>query len=215
MSDFVAHSSAPIAPVTVNEKDELRRQFYETLDSIKEAIKTRFDQDDLKVLNQIESCLITAANKDYLSSDELLNKLSDLSEIIDLDELKSELEELPVYIKMYNKESEIPLLKVTKVSTICDVLTKKQSFKESLPQIDKLLSFYNVVPLVSATAERSFSVMRRIKSWLRSTMSHNSLNNRMFSTIHKNRIDDICTTAIAKDFVQANEQRRHYFGRFE
>jgi hypothetical protein len=84
-----------IAPVTLNEKDELRRQFCETLDSIKEAIKTRFDQDDLNVLNEIESCLLTAANKKYSSSDELLNKLGDLSEIIDLDGLKNELEELP------------------------------------------------------------------------------------------------------------------------
>ena len=84
MSNYVVYSSTPIAPATVNEKDELRRQFYETLDSIKEAIKTRFDQGDLEVLNEIESCLITAANKDYGSSDELLNKLSGLSEIIDL-----------------------------------------------------------------------------------------------------------------------------------
>ena len=91
MFNYVEHSSTPIAPATVNEKDELRRQFYETLDSIKEAIKTRFDQDDLEVLNETESCLITAANKGYSSSDELLNKLSGLSEIIDLDDLKSEL----------------------------------------------------------------------------------------------------------------------------
>ena len=84
MSNYVVYSSTPIAPATVNEKDELRRQFYETLDAIKEAIKTRFDQGDLEVLNEIESCLITAANKDYGSSDELLNKLSGLSEIIDL-----------------------------------------------------------------------------------------------------------------------------------
>ena len=121
MSNYVVHSSTPIAPATVNEKDELRRQF-ET-DSIKEAIQTRFDQDDLQVLNEIESCLITAANKDYSSSDELLNKLSGLSEIIDLNDLKSELEELPVYIKLHNRESQITLLKVTKVSTNCDVLT--------------------------------------------------------------------------------------------
>lgn len=155
------------------------------------------------------------ANKEYSSSNELVDKLGDLSEVIDLQELKNELQELPVHIKLYNRESEIPLRKVTKVSTICDVLNKKQSSKESLPEIDKLLCLYNSVPLVSATAERSFSVMRRIKSWLRSTMSANSLNNRMFSTIHKNRIDDVCTFKIAKDFVQASEQRRKYFGRFE
>ena len=99
-----------------------------------------------------ESCLNTAGKKDYSSSYELLNKLGDLSEIIDLDELKSELGEFPVDFKLY-RGSEIPLLKVTEVSIICDILTKKQSFKERVPQIDRLLSFYNVVPLVSATAE--------------------------------------------------------------
>ena len=67
-----------------NEKDELWCQFYETFDSIKQAINTRFDQDDLEVLNEIESCLMNAANKDYSSSDKVLNKLSDLSEIIRL-----------------------------------------------------------------------------------------------------------------------------------
>ena len=99
-----------------------RHQLYETLDSVKEAVKTCFDQDDLEVLNEIESCLITAANKDYSSSNELLNKLSGLSEIIDLDDLKSELEEPPAHTKLHNRESEIPLLKVTKVLTIFDVL---------------------------------------------------------------------------------------------
>jgi hypothetical protein len=43
---------------------------------------------------------LTAANKKSSSSDELLNKLGDLSEIIDVDGLKNELEELPVYIKL-------------------------------------------------------------------------------------------------------------------
>ena len=36
----------------------------------------------------------------------------------------------------------------------------------------------------------------------------------MFSTIKKNRIDDVCTSKVAKDFVQVNEERRNYFGLF-
>ena len=28
---------------------------------------------------------------------------------------------------------------------------------------------------------------------------------KTFSTIHKNRIDDVCVSTIAKDFIQANE----------
>ena len=36
----------------------------------------------------------------------------------------------------------------------------------------------------SATAGRTFSVMRQVKSWLRSAMSSNTLNNRLFVQYH-------------------------------
>ena len=214
MTDYLVHSSAPIAQVTLNEKEELRRMYYEALDTFKEAIKTRFDQNDLQVLEQIETCLLRAANKESFDTGDFFDSLGVISEVIDLQELKNELKEIPVHIKLYNHESTIPLKRVTKVSTICDVFNQKQSSKETLPEIHKLLCLYNSVPLGSATAVRSFGAMRRIKSWLRSTMSGNSLNNRMFNTIQKNHIDDVCTSKVAKDFVQVNEQRRNYFGLF-
>ena len=56
--------------------------------------------------------------------------------------------------------------------------------------------------------------MRRIKSWLRSTMSENSLNNKMFATIYKDRIDAVDSERVAKVFVASSEQRRRYFGKF-
>ena len=172
MTDYLVHSSAPIAQVTLNEKEELRRMYYETLDTFKEAIKTRFDQNDLQVLEQIETCLLRAANKESFDTGDFFDSLGAISEA---QELKNELKEIPVHIKLYNHESTIPLKRVTKVSTICDVLNQKQSSKETLPEIHKLLCLYNSVPLGSATAERSFSAMRRIKSWLRSMMSGNRL----------------------------------------
>ena len=53
--------------------------------------------------------------------------------------------------------------------------------------------------------------MRRIKSWLISTMSENSLNNEVFDTIHKHRIDAVGSESVAKVFVASNEQRQRYF----
>ena len=67
----------------------------------------------------------------------------------------------------------------------------------------------------SATAEHTFSVIRQVKSWLRSTMSSNTLNNRLFSTIHKQRIDEVSALDVAKEFVEVNEQRRMYFGHYD
>ena len=46
-------------------------------------------------------------------------------------------------------------------------------------------------------------------------MSGNSLNNRMFSNIHKQRMEEVSVLDVAKEFVEVNEQRRMFFGRFD
>ena len=43
--------------------------------------------------------------------------------------------------------------------------------------------------------------MRRIKAWLRSSISENSLNHRMFATVHKGRIDAEQSKNIAEEFA--------------
>ena len=101
--------------------------------------------------------------------------------------LGQELADLNVHIKLFNKESTAPLKKVTKISTVCQVLNKQPTQKKCLSEVHKLLQLYCGITLVSASAERSFSVMRRIKTWLRSTMRDNS---RMFANIHMNVFDN-------------------------
>ena len=56
--------------------------------------------------------------------------------------------------------------------------------------------------------------MRQIKSWIRSTMSNNSLNKQIFySIIHKNRIDDVCTNIIAQNFTKPMRSEKTILGR--
>jgi len=64
-------------------------------------------------------------------------------------------------------------------------------------------------------SQRTFNVMRRVKSWLRSSMPSNTSNNRMFRVIHKRRIHEMSTKDVVKEFVEINEQRKIYFGQFE
>jgi len=58
-------------------------------------------------------------------------------------------------------------------------------------------------------------VMRRVKSWLRSSMSSNTLNNTIFSVIRKQRIDEVAAQEVAKEFVEINKQRRIYVAQFQ
>ena len=50
-----------------------------------------------------------------------------------------ELADLHAHIKLFNKESTTPLKKVKKVSTVCEVLSKKPTSKKCFLEIRKLL----------------------------------------------------------------------------
>ena len=58
-----------------------------------------------------------------------------------------------------------------------------------LNQVALLVKFILLMPATNAVSERSASAMRRIKTYLRSTMSQQRLNNIMVLHIHKNLTD--------------------------
>ena len=211
--DYATDRSSPSPVKEVNITTELLRLYYEAVDSVVEALQRRFCQEDLGTLQAIESCLLEIVNKDA-SPEEIRSKLKSLPAVINTNTLVEQLAELPVVLKLNNAECALPMKKVTKLSTLCEIFNHRESTKDCLSEVHKLLTFYMSVPLSSATAERSFSIMHRLKSWLRSSMSENSLNHRMFAVIHKGRIDVVQSENIAKEFVTSNEQRRRYFGKF-
>ena len=65
----------------------------------------------------------------------------------------------------------------------------------------------------NSTSEQSFSAMRRVKSYLRSTMTQERINNLMiFKHVQKELTDETNLTDIAKEFISGNENREKVFG---
>ena len=77
--------------------------------------------------------------------------------------------------------------------------------------VDKLVRIYPTIPVTTATGERSFSALRRIKTYLRSTVSHQRLNNVMLLSVHKDLTDGLDLSTIARQFMYANKRRRRFF----
>ena len=71
-----------------------------------------------------------------------------------------------------------------------------------------------VSPATSATAERSFSLARRIKTCTRSTMSQKRFNEIAILTIHKELTDKLDLLSIGNEFVSKYDERKCTFGRF-
>lgn len=78
-------------------------------------------------------------------------------------------------------------------------------------QICKLLL---VNPATAATGERSFSMARRVKTWLRAKMTQQRFNHVAILNTHKTRTDALRLIDVANEFVSRNDNRKRNFGTF-
>jgi len=78
-----------------------------------------------------------------------------------------------------------------------------------LTEFNKLLKIILTVPVSSCTAERSFSALRSLKTFLRSTMTQNRLNDIALLHVHRN--EDIDIEQIANSFINSSKIRQNTF----
>ena len=99
-----------------------------------------------------------------------------------------------------------------------------QSFQliKSLSQLSSAqrLSFSNfcilmmillVMLVTNTSSEHSFSGLRRIKTYFRTTMIQKRLNDLMVLNIHKEKTDLLNLSVVAKEFVSSRENRVRIF----
>ena len=79
-------------------------------------------------------------------------------------------------------------------------------------QVEQLVRHMLVCPVTSCSAERSFSSLRRLKTWLRSTMTQTRLNSVAVCNIHRDILDNIDIAKIAKEFAAQSDIRIALFG---
>ena len=83
-----------------------------------------------------------------------------------------------------------------------------------IPSVLKIVKLLLVVAPTTATAERLFSMMQRVKTWLRATMKQKRFNSLTILTSHKDITDDLDLTEVANIFVAGHDKRYNHFGRF-
>ena len=81
-------------------------------------------------------------------------------------------------------------------------------------EICTLCKLMFVMPATSAVGERSFSTLKRVKTYLRSTTREGRLNHLMLLHVHKELADSIDMVEVANLFVGDKQQRKQLFGKF-
>jgi hypothetical protein len=105
------------------------------------------------------------------------------------------------------------ICKGTDVKTVHDVISvfrRDTSGTTSvlLGKVAKLMKLFMVLPSSSCSAERSFSTLWRLKTYLRSTMTAERLNSVTVLHIHKELTADLNIDDLMTEFVSANDTRR-------
>ena len=137
-----------------------------------------------------------------------------MSEFYGSDFDKSELS-MQLQIPSSNIKDEMPScesINLEEILTFVRKLSKGQ--RAFFKQICWIVCLILVMPSTNASSERSFSAMKRLKTYLRSKMGQSRLNHLMVLNTYKEMLDSMDIVSVADEFVQANEHRLHVFGHF-
>ena len=189
-----------------------RRQYYEVLDAVDGQMETRFGDDAFVLPESIEKLLLTSVNGERESSviPEVIRKT--YSDDLNYERLEIQLKMLPDLIADMRSSGEVPGLKrISSVRSLANIM-KQGSGAVMFSEVRMLIKLFLTIPVTTASAERSFSALRRLKTYLRSTMTQNRLNNIALPHVHKGYVDEVDVPEIARNFITANERRLHYFG---
>lgn len=186
-----AGPAEPYVPST--DQEYYRVQFFQVLDIVTTQLTKRFEQEGLQHLVKLEKVLLCGQVDDVV----------DLYPELQFQSLKVQLAMFTANYT-YKTCSEVTEIMRNMVPEVRGLFS----------QVEALLRLLLVVPVSSAEAERSFSALRRLKTWLRSSMSQTRLNSVAVCHVHRERMYNLDKKKLCQEFVQVTDRRMHVFGSF-
>ena len=187
-----------------NVEDHYRSIYYEALDLIIQCIDDRFDQAGYRIYVTLEALLLKGCKQEEHASE--LDIVKELYEgDVNFSNLEVQFQTIAAALK-----DDISLSAIVQY-----LVSLSEQVRSIYSEIVVLVELILVMPATNATSERSFSALRRIKTYLRTTMSQQRLNDLMILYVHRDSLDELDMDMIGENFVAASsEPRATVFGHF-
>lgn len=194
-------------PVELTVIGYYRQQYFQLLDRVTTCLRDRFmDNSDMEIYRSLEELLL-AKTVPFSGTEDVTVPASNALVYGDLDTSSLMLEKK----MMKTVIDKGAMANFDSLSTLVQALRDKPPEVRMLfPETVKLANLLLVVPATSATAERSFSCLRRIKTWVNSTVSQSRLNSIAILHCYSELTPDL--ESVMCDFVGLNDIRRRFFG---
>ena len=175
--------------------------YFEGIDLVIAAIKSRFDQQGFRVLQKLEVALL---EKRDVQRSEVVNEVVQFygDDFNHKDHLEAQLAQL-------HAGSEKALDDVQAVLEYLQSMLSAE--RDYYCEVIKLVKLILVMPATNATSERSFSALRRLKTWLRSTTGQARLNWSMILHVHRDKTDTLLMSSVANEFSSRNDSRMQFY----
>lgn len=162
-------------------KMRFKQIFYEIIDTVSNQIEIRFsNMNKLKFFDLLK--VNNFQNYSKLFPQELLNSLLEHYNFFDPVQLKNELSVLYSDKILENSSNPFEMLEYV---TNCEL-------NLCMPELYKLLCLIVTIPVTSASVERSFSSLKRIKTFTRNTTGQDRLSSMSIISINKDFIHELC-----------------------
>lgn len=190
MDDFVVHTPCFMRE-ELNMPDTLTKKLlYPCLDRMLSELDNRFSSIRPELLNGIQAC--NPQSNNFLSSD-----LQALAEHYKIELKNEEVLVAKSYLARKHKGAE----KYT-LNTLYEDLDPLM-----FPSLKKVIQVVLTIPVSSCSCERSFSVLRRLHTWLRQTMGQTRLNHLAILALEKRIMLSVSEEAVIDRFADKHKRR--------
>jgi len=191
-----------------NPKEYFRQLYYEAIDLIMSSIKERFEQHGYEIYSNLEQLILKSCRGEEATYEfEFICQFYQGD--IDSEVLKAQLLTFGIEFRRVNG-SNIEQVTIFDIKNYFSTLSS--AHRLLLSEVCIIIKLILVMPATNSTSERSFSALRRVKTYLRNTMTQQRLNNLMVLHVHKDLTDSLDLKAVAIEFIGNSEHRLNIFG---
>ena len=163
-----------------------------------------FVEPQIQFFSSIEQLLLKAINGDPYELE--FNELKNYHDDINVSSLPAELQ---VFRSICTGDKVEFFEDITR-----KIKTRSKEERGLIINVIKIIKLVLVGAATSATPERSFSLARWLKTWLRSTMTQKRFNSLAILSTHQLLTDGLSLVNLANEFVDGKPNRLNVFGRF-
>jgi hypothetical protein len=197
LSTSGSHGSRDTEVLADSNVPPFRREMFEILDKMTAELRRRFEE------NKVE---IVACSTIHPGSANFLNYTTMMPLAQQYSYLGISLPQLENQLRVVRKMLE----DIDNVSSPDDLNTLLLPMKCAFPDLLKFIQLVLTIPVSSAQAERTFSCLKRVKTYLRSTMLQQRLNNLCMLSIERELADSCLLknlTAVVNKFAETGNRR--------